>query len=255
MGHDDEVVFGKEGGVASIAINRAGSMNAISSDIADALGRSIKEVGKDPVIKVVVISGRGGKAFSAGADIKYISALKGGAEARKFSEEMHDLFDRIESLEKVVIAAIEGYCLGGGCELAMACDIRIAGDSAVFGQPEVKLGLVPGGGGTYRLQQIVGVGMAKELIFSGRSISAEEAFRIGLVNRVVKAGRALAEAKALAEEICHNSSNAVRLSKKLINTGIRINGEMEKSSFASCFNGGDAREGIDAFLNKRRPDF
>ena len=255
MKHNEEVVFSKEGGIASISINRAKSMNAISADVADALGRCIDEAGKDPAVKVVIISGSGGEAFSAGADIKYISTLKDGAEARKFSEVMHDLFDKIEALGKVVIAAIEGYCLGGGCELAMACDIRIAGDSATFGQPEVKLGLIPGGGGTYRLQQIVGVGRAKELIFSGRSISAEEAFRIGLVNRVVKAGAALAEAKILAEEICHNSSNAVQLSKKLINTGIRSNGEMEKSSFASCFNGGDAREGIDAFLSKRRPDF
>lgn len=255
MKHNGDVVFEKEGCIAYISINKASSMNAIDADLAEAIGKVIKEVGRDPAIKVVIISGSGGKAFCAGADIKYLSTLKDGVEARRFSEEMHDLFNSIEVLEKIVIAAIEGYCLGGGCELAMACDLRIAGSSSVFGQPEVKLGLVPGGGGTYRLQQIVGVGNAKELIFSGRSISAEEALRIGLVSRVVKAGTALTEAKLLAEEICSNSASAVRLSKKLINTGLRSNGEMEKSSFASCFKEGDAKEGIDAFLSKRKPDF
>ena len=163
MKHNGDVVFEKEGCIAYISINKASSMNAIDADLAEAIGKVIKEVGRDPAIKVVIISGSGGKAFCAGADIKYLSTLKDGVEARRFSEEMHDLFNSIEALEKIVIAAIEGYCLGGGCELAMACDLRIAGSSSVFGQPEVKLGLVPGGGGTYRLQQIVGVGNAKEL--------------------------------------------------------------------------------------------
>jgi enoyl-CoA hydratase len=208
-------------------------------------------------VRVVVLTGEG-KAFVAGADIAYMSNLNPD-QAKKFSEDGSRLFRKIETLNKVVIAAVNGFALGGGCELAMACDFRIASVKAKFGQPEVGLGIIPGFSGTQRMARLIGLGRAKELIFTGEHIDAQEAYRIGLVNKVTEKENLLEETYIIAEKIKSNSRVAVKYAKESMNRGIETDIETgiayENNIFGLCFASQDQKEGMNAFMEKRHPDF
>ncbi len=218
------------------------------------LGDALTEIENDSRIRVIIIAGN--KDFCAGADIKEMSAIK-PEEIETFCRWGHKVFDQLENMGKPVIAAMTGFALGGGCELAIACDIRIAGESAKFGQPEVNLGLIPGFGGTQRLSRLIGVAKAKEMILTGKIIDAKEAESIGLVNRVVKDEELMIAAEEMAQVISQKSPIAVKMAKTLINENQEIERGLEKeiNLFAQCFATQDRLEGINAFLEKRKPKF
>ncbi|MEM2944304.1 MAG: enoyl-CoA hydratase-related protein [Methanomassiliicoccales archaeon] len=243
---------------ATITINRPKALNALSTTVLRELREALEKCEKDEKVKVVILTGAGEKAFVAGADIAEMSSL-GPLDAKSFSEYGNSVFRYIEKMSKPVIAAINGYALGGGCELLMACDIVIASERAKIGQPEVKLGIPPGFGGTQRMSRLIGKMKAKELIFTGEMIDAQEAYRIGLVNRVVPAEKLIEEAKNIAKLIASRGQIAVRMAKQLINEGINIDLDsgltLEAKGFALCFSTGDQKEGMKAFLEKREAKF
>jgi len=252
------IILEKEGKIAIVTINRPKALNALNSETLREINCVIDEVEKDEEILAVVLTGSGEKAFVAGADIsemKEMSTIQG----RKFGILGNQVFRRLENLEKPVIAALNGFTLGGGCELAMACDIRIASTKTKVGQPEVGLGITPGFGGTQRLARLVGLGMAKELIYTGKIIGADEAFRIGLVNKVVAPENLLIEAKALANQIAAQAPIAVSLCKAAINKGIQTDIDTalsyESEVFGECFSTEDQKEGMAAFVEKREKNF
>ena len=249
------ILFEKKGNIAIAAIHRPKALNALNSEVLSDLNTLAEVVSADPEIRVLIITGSGEKAFVAGADIGEMSTLS-KAEGEAFGKKGNDVFRRFETLPIPVIAAVNGYALGGGCELAMACDIRICAETAVFGQPETGLGITPGFGGTQRLARLVGPGMAKQLIYSARSIKADEALRIGLVNAVYPAEELLPAAEKLAETIAKNAPIAVRACKKAINEGLEVPMDeaivIEEKLFGSCFSTADQKEGMGAFLEKRR---
>jgi enoyl-CoA hydratase len=244
-------------GICTIKINNPQSLNALNDEVLKELSAAFDLASDDRDVSIIVLTGEG-KAFVAGADIAHMSRL-GVEEAKKFAEEGSKLFRKIEMLDKVVIAAVNGYALGGGCELAMACDIRIASEKAKFGQPEVGLGITPGFSGTQRLPRLVGLGRAKELIFTGGHIGAEEAYRIGLVNKVVNKDSLMEETYALAKKIISNSKTAVKYAKEAMNRGIETDIEtgiaLEADLFGLCFAHRDQKEGMTAFLEKRPANF
>ena len=255
VGSYPNLIVDSKGKVAIVRINRPEKLNALDDALMKNLGRAFSGIAGDKRYKAIVVSGDGGKAFCAGADIEHLSGLKSRKDIREFVDLTHSLMDRIAGIGKPVIAAIDGYCLGGGFELALACDIRIATSKSMFGLPEVKLGIIPGGGGTQRLPLLAGPSKAKELIFTGRIIGAKEALSIRLVDRVVSNG-ALGEAVSLADEICRNSGNSVRLAKAAINAGLTgQNFTAEADAFISAVLNRDSREGLRAFLERRRPEF
>ena len=245
----------KKGQIAVAVIDRAKALNALNSAVLDDLNALIDAVCADEEIRALVLTGAGDKAFVAGADIGEMSALT-KAQGEAFGKKGNDVFRRLETLPIPVIAAVNGYALGGGCELAMACDIRICSDTAVFGQPETGLGITPGFGGTQRLVRLVGAGMAKQLIYSAKNIKADEALRIGLVNAVYPVEELLPQAEKLAETIARNAPIAVRACKRAINEGAELPMEqaiaLEERLFGSCFETADQQEGMGAFLEKRR---
>lgn len=251
------ILLNKDENIGILTINRPKALNALNSEVLDELNKAIDQVIKDDNIHILIITGEG-KAFVAGADIGQMKDMD-VFEAREFAKKGLSIFRKIELMEKPVIAAVNGYALGGGCELAMACDIRIASDKAKFGQPEVGLGITPGFGGTQRLARIVGIPKAKELIFTGETINAEEALRIGLVNKVVAAESLMEEALTMARKIASKGQLAVRYSKVAINRGIETDIEtglaMERELFGLCFATEDQKEGMGAFLEKRSPNF
>ncbi len=244
--------------LAILYINRPQAMNALNSDTLQEIKTAVLEVKEDASTYVLIITGMGDKAFVAGADISYMQDLT-AIEGRIFGMLGQDVFRTIETLEKPVIAAVNGFALGGGCELAMACDIRLASEAAKFGQPEVSLGITPGFGGTQRLARFIGEGRAKELIYSANNINAEEAYRIGLVNHVYPAASLLDEARKLARKIIANAPLAVRLSKAAINRGMQSDIDtamaIEADLFGMCFSTHDQKEGMQAFLSKKKPTF
>ena len=252
------VILEKEGKVAVVTLNRPKALNALNSETLKELDYIVTELENDDEIYAVVLTGAGEKAFVAGADITEMKDLN-TMEGRKFSILGNKVFRRLENLEKPVIAAISGFALGGGCELAMACDIRLATDKAKFGQPEVGLGITPGFGGTQRLARLVGTGMAKELIYTGKIIKADEALRIGLINRIVEGEKLMEEAKAMAQTIAANAPIAVKLSKVAINRGIQCDIDTalmyEAEAFGECFSTADQKEGMTAFVEKRDKSF
>lgn len=252
------LILEKEDGMAILFINRPEAMNALNDEVLKELSIVIPKISDDDEIKALIITGSGNKAFVAGADISYMEPLN-AVEGRSFGILGQEVFLAIENLEKPVIAAVNGFALGGGCELAMSADIRLASENAKFGQPEVGLGITPGFGGTQRLPRLVGEGIAKEIIFSGNIINAEEAYRIGLVNHVYPAEILLDEAKKLAKKIASNAPIAVKLSKVAINRGMQtdINTAMaiEADLFGICFATEDQKQGMSAFVNKEKPDF
>ncbi|MCX7732607.1 MAG: enoyl-CoA hydratase-related protein [candidate division WOR-3 bacterium] len=232
-------------------------VNALNTGMVLEIERLFDELGTKPEITVVILTGQG-KAFIAGADIAEMSSFSALA-ARQFAQQGHRCLDKIAGIEKVVIAAINGFALGGGCELALACDLRIMAEGAKIGQPEVNLGLIPGFGGTQRLARLVGPGIAKEMIFTGEPVDAAEAWRIGLVNRVVKPEELLSVTGEIAERIASRGPAAVRLAKACINHGLDTDLQtgcaFEIEAFGVCFASGEPAEGTRAFLEKRNPDW
>lgn len=249
------ILFTKKGQIAIALIDRPKALNALNSEVLEDLNTLVDTVLADEEIRVLVLSGSGEKAFVAGADIGEMSELT-KAEGEAFGKKGNDVFRRIETLPIPVIAAVNGYALGGGCELSMACDIRICADTAVFGQPETGLGITPGFGGTQRLSRLVGPGMAKQLIYSAKNIKADEALRIGLVNAVYSQDELMPAAEKLAETIARNAPIAVRACKRAINEGLELPMDeavqIEEELFGSCFETADQKEGMAAFLEKRR---
>ncbi len=274
-----------EGDIAIVRINRPEALNAMNVDVVSELSRTIDIIAADDSIKVVIITGAGERSFCAGADISYMVNID-PMQAERYATSAQSVINKIERLEKPVIAAVNGFALGGGCELAMACDIRIASNNAKIGQPEATIGITPGWGGTQRLMRLVGPAKAKEMIFTGKMITADQAAQIGLVNRVVSVGpddnlqpeapkddaakekertaevgrilnkKLMDECMALAREITKNSFTAVKVSKMLINRGMDSDLEtglrLEIYGWALCFAHEDRQKMMSAFLNKSK---
>ena len=241
--------------VATIPINREKALNALNSQVLDELNATLDAVDL-ATVRCLVITGAGAKSFVAGADIGEMSSLT-KAEGEAFGKLGNDVFLMIESFPIPVIAAVNGFALGGGCELSMSCDIRICADTAVFGQPEAGLGITPGFGGTQRLARLVGMGMAKQLVYSALNIKADEALRIGLVNAVYTQEELMPAALKLAGKIAKNAPIAVRNCKKAINDGLQVDMDravtIEEKLFGSCFETHDQQEGMACFLSREKP--
>ena len=256
--NDKNLLIKKSEGIGWITINRPEKLNAMNVETIEELKAAFREFGGDPEVRAVILTGAGEKAFVAGADISefvHLDAEKG----REYARRGQDLTKTIENFPKPVIAAINGYALGGGTEFALACHVRIASENAKLGQPEVKLGIIPGSGGTQRLARLVGKGKAMEMILSGGTIGAAEAREIGLVNRVVPPAELLAAADGLANEMIKNAPLALAYSIEAINKGIDrplAEGlELEAEIFGRSCATEDFREGAKAFIEKRKPDF
>jgi enoyl-CoA hydratase/carnithine racemase len=252
------VLYEKKNAIAYVTVNRPKSLNALNTPTWEDLRTAFEDARNDPTVRGVILTGAGNKAFIAGADIAEL-ARASAIDAERSSRFGQTVLDFIENLGKPVVAAINGFALGGGCETAMACTIRIAVDSAKFGQPEVTLGLLPGGGGTQRLPRLVGKGRALQLILSGEMISAQEAHRIGLVNEIVPAADLITRAEAILNKIASNAPVAVKFSLEAVNKGLETSqGEgilLEASYFGLCAGTEDKKEGTSAFLEKRIPQF
>lgn len=250
----ENVKIEKKKELGTVILNRPEALNILDTKTLNELGDALADLEKDGKIRAIIITGI--KNFCAGADIKELKK-KHPEEAEIFSRLGHKVLNQVENLEKPVIAAVSGYALGGGCELALACDIRIAGESAKLGQPEVNIGLIPGFGGTQRLTRLVGIGNAKELILTGRIMDAKEAGSIGLVNKVVKDEELMEKAEEMALVLAEKSPITIKIAKSLINRNLDIKRtlEMEIVSFSQCFASEDHMEGINAFLEKRKPMF
>lgn len=254
--HTIECTF--DGNIAVVTINRPKYLNALNTEVLTELSEAIDSLEKDSAIRAVIVTGAGDKAFVAGADIAEMKN-KNVLEAREFSNLGNTVFSKLENMNKPVIAAVNGFALGGGCELAMACDIRIAGNKAKFGQPEAGLGIMAGFGGTQRLARLVGTGIAKEILFTGKMINAERAYETGLVNQIVDVAELLAEAKKMAQTIAANSPLGVSNTKKAVNEGLNLDLEralfLEAELFGSLFSTKDQKDGMSAFLEKRQHVF
>lgn len=253
------IVVTREENTAIVTFNRPKVLNALSHDTMVELSAAIDELGADPGVRCIILTGAGEKAFVAGADINELRAIPSAADGAEFAAAGQAILFKIENLSKPVIAAINGYALGGGCELAMACDIRIAADTARLGQPEINLGIIPGYGGTQRLPRLVGKGRAKLLILSGDMVSAQEALRIGLVDMVVPAAELLDKAKELARKIASKGPLAVAYAKSCVNVGAEVDlvtgCAYEASQFGLACATEDRAEGTTAFLEKRPARF
>ena len=253
------IIYSKEKGIARIMINRPEVRNALNQPTRAEIRLAVRDIEQDNEVMVAIISGVGDKAFVAGADITELKTATPMVIEERASTVGQQLYTEIEKARVPVIAMISGFCLGGGCELAMSCDIRIASENAKLGQPEINIGILPGGGGTQRLPRLVGWGRAKELIYTGRIINAAEAERIGLVDKVVPQDKLEETVNELAETIASKSPVIMALVKKTINRGmytdLAAGLDYEKSNFCLCFATVDHIEGITAFLEKRRPDF
>lgn len=249
----------KEKGIVKLTINRPEVRNALNAATRQEIRNAIGEIEKDGDVRVVIITGAGEKAFVSGADITAFKDATPIIMEESASTLGQQLFNNIENLNVPVIAMINGFCLGGGLELAMCCDIRIASDNAKFGQPEINIGLFPGAGGTQRLPRLIGWGKAKELIYTGKIIDAAEAERISLVDKVVPQEKLGEEVNQLAETIASKSPLIIKLVKKVINRGmytdLAAGLSYEKANFALCFATEDRKEGVTAFLEKRKPQF
>jgi enoyl-CoA hydratase len=252
------ILVNKNNQITTVTINRPKSLNALNKETLEELLVVFEEISQDAETSAVIVTGEGEKAFIAGADILYMQSLT-AHEARVFGQLGHRVMKTIENTPQPVIAAVNGFALGGGCELALSCDMRFASENAKFGQPEVNLGVVPGFGGTQRLPRLIGKGLATELLFTGNIIDAKEAERIGLVNRVVPAEDLMAECSKVAEAICQKGPLAVQLCKEAVNNGIEMDINRgcayEADLFALCFSAEEQKEGMAAFLEKRAPQF
>ncbi len=248
----------EENEIATVTLNRPKALNALNDALMSEIDQVFDELSAKENIKVIILTGAGEKSFVAGADIKEMKDLNIN-QGRLWAAKGEGVFLKIEQCPKIVIAAVNGFALGGGCEISMACDIRIAAENAKFGQPEVGLGIIPGFGGTQRLARLVGRGMAKYMIYTANMVKAEEALRIGLVQKVVPQAELLAEAKKLAQTIISKSMTAVSFAKDAINRGLEMDMatamQYESYIFGTCFGGLDQKEGMNAFVNKGKPAF
>jgi len=256
MGDYRNIIVERDGRIAVLTINRPEVRNALDPATWDELSRAVRELEADREVGALIITGAGDKAFAAGADIR---SLRERTMLEVLAYSAQEILNQLEQLSKPVIAAINGYALGGGCELAMACDIRVAAETARLGLPELNLGIIPGAGGTQRLARLVGLGRAKELILTGEIIDAAEAERIGLVNKVVPADRLMDAAREVAEKILSKGPVAVAMAKRVIQAGadvdLRSGLVMEKLAQTVLFATEDRLEGTTAFLEKRKPRF
>lgn len=248
------ITYDVEEKVGIITINRPKALNALNSTVLDELDATLDAVDLD-VIRCLILTGAGDKSFVAGADIGEMSTLT-KAEGEAFGKKGNDVFRKLETFPIPVIAAVNGFALGGGCEISMSCDIRICSDNAVFGQPEVGLGITPGFGGTQRLARVIPVGMAKQLIYTARNIKADEALRIGLVNAVYSQDELMPAAQKMAAGIAKNAPIAVRNCKRAINDGLEVNMDeaivIEEKLFGDCFETEDQKYGMAFFLDKNK---
>lgn len=251
------VKYEVKGNIAYVKVNNPKAMNALSNQVLDELMSAFKEADDDNNVRVVIFTGEG-KAFIAGADISEMNGMT-PMDGQAYSKKGHDLANFIEDMKKPVIAAINGFALGGGCEMAMACDIRIASTAAMFGQPEVKLGIIPGYGGNLRLPRLIGKGMAKKLILTGANLKADKALEYGLVEELVEPEELMPAAEKIAGKIAAVAPMAVMTAKRVINTcydvDIKTGSAYEVQAFTGPFSTADKAEGMDAFLNKRAPEF
>ena len=252
------LLYENQDGIAVITMNRPKALNALNQETLDELNQVADMLAKDSTVQVVILTGSGDKAFVAGADIAQMQSMS-AMEGRNFGKLGQAVFNKLENLPQPVIAAVNGFALGGGCELAMACDIRIASEKAKFGQPEVTLGITPGFAGTQRLPRLVGKGRAKQLLYTGDVIDAQEAYRIGLVNVVAPAEELMATAKVMAQKIQSRAAVAVQLCKAAVNEGLDTDLETgtayEAEVFGLCFATADQKEGRAAFTEKRKAQF
>ncbi len=254
----ENIVFQVEQGIATITFNRPKAMNALNQALLAEFAQALKAVGSDEEIRVLVLTGAGEKAFVAGADITELATFT-ALQAKHFSKTGHDIISGLQGLSIPVIAAVNGFALGGGSEIALACDFIYAADSGRFGLPEITLGIIPGFGGTQRLPRLIGSNLAKELIFTGRMITAAEALQIGMINKVVPAAALMEEVLKTAREMAAKGKVSLRSAKQAVNNG--LNADMatgchiEIEAFALCMASPDAREGTRAFLEKRKPLF
>jgi enoyl-CoA hydratase len=250
------IVVSAADGIGWLRFNRP-PVNALNSRTVLEIEAAFDRFAEQEEVRVIILTGEG-KAFVAGADIAEMRGFT-PLEAREFARRGHRALNRVQDIEKPVIAAINGFALGGGCEIALACDLRVMAEGALIGQPEVKLGLIPGFGGTQRLARLVGPGVAKEMVFTGESVSAAEALRVGLVNRVVPGTELLAQVTAMAQKMVANGPTAVRLAKTVINRGLDSNlttgNSYEVEAFNVCFSSGEPAEGTAAFLEKRKANW
>lgn len=253
----ETIIVEIEEGIAVLTLNRPAVLNALNDQVFCELAEAASSLAADPAVRVLIITG-GDKVFAAGADIGQMASAS-ALDVATGENPAQRAFHLIENMPQPVIAAIAGFALGGGCELSLVADIRIAADNAQFGLPEIKLGILPGGGGTQRLPRLIGAGKAKELIFSGDFIKAEEALRIGLVNKVVAADQLLAETKKMAKRFAERGAVALRLAKASVNEGLRMDLEAglqyEHKCFSLLFATEDQKEGMKAFLEKRPAKF
>jgi len=253
----ETIIVEIEEGIATVTLNRPEVLNALNSQVFNELADAAESLGADDSVRVVIITG-GDKVFAAGADIKQMASINAVDVATSVRPSLR-AYDLIENMHKPVIAAIAGFALGGGCELTLVADVRIAADNAQFGLPEIKLGILPGGGGTQRLPRLIGAGKAKELIFSGDFIGAEEALRVGLVNKVVPADQLFTEARKMAKKFAAKGAVALYLAKSCVNEGQRMDLDRglqyEHKCFSLLFATEDQKEGMKAFIEKRKPNF
>jgi enoyl-CoA hydratase len=244
---------------AVITLNRPKQLNALSHGLLQEVSRALDELGNDDEVRAIIITGSGERAFAAGADIAELQALESAQDGFEHSRDAHQVVFKIEALPKPVIMAVNGYALGGGCELAMGGDIILASENARFGQPEVNLGIIPGFGGTQRLPRLVGRTKALELVLTGEHITAEEALRVGLVNRVVPPAELLPAAVALAQTIAEKAPLAIAIAKRAVYEGLETSPrggmEIEMQRFGEAVGTADRKEGTQAFLEKRKPEW
>jgi enoyl-CoA hydratase len=252
------LLYEKADGIGIVTINRPESLNALNSTVFSELYELFQEIEHDGEVRVVIVTGSGQKAFVAGSDITEMAPLS-SVEINDFVEKVRKASDRIYNLSKPVIAAVNGYALGGGCELAMCADLRICSDKARFGQPEINLAVIPGGGGTQRLTRLIGMTRAKELLYTGDMIDAQTALNMGLVNKVVPLDSLMNEAKAMAQKLLTKSGRILSLLKTAVNSGVSMSLpdalDLEAQCFALCFATEDQKEGMKAFIEKRKAVF
>ena len=252
------IIYEKSGGIATITLNRPEALNAFSKEVIEEILKALEDVKADENTRVVILTGAGEKAFSAGADIKAMKGMN-ALKARELSLIGEKLCDALENLEKPVIAAINGYALGGGLEVAMACDIRIASENARMGQTEINIGLIPGWGGTQRLTRLIGKTKAKELIFTGKIVDAKTAEQLGIVNMVVPTEKFRETVQQFAAELASKAPVALKVAKALINKGSEISLDaaiaLEREGFGVVASTEDLQEGVSAFIEKRKPTF
>lgn len=244
--------------IATVTINRQHAMNALTVQTLEELEKAFIAMENDTGVRVILVTGAGEKAFVAGGDISYLANL-GVVEARELALLAHRVFQCIEHSSKPVIAVLNGYTLGGGCELALACDLRLASEKARIGQPEVNIGIIPGWGGTQRLPRLIGKGRALEMLFSGEMIDAQEAWRIGLVNKIYPVESLMEEARTLAKRLCSKGALSIRFIKEVVHQGMEVDLQRanlrEADLFALCFGGEEQKEGVRAFIEKRPAKF